>query len=88
MNYYVALQTKSQAFVLEQRMKAAGVPCELTYMPREIMKDLCNMGVKINNTNFDSAAVVLKYSGLPGYKVFKETIFSTGCSYMEIGVTS
>ena len=83
-NYYVALQTKSQAFLLEQRMAHQGIKCELISIPREIMKDLCNMGVRISEDVYPKAVQLVKNSGLPGCKLYKETLFSNKRIYDEI----
>lgn len=83
-NYYAALQAKSHAFLLEQRMKQQGIECELAFMPREIMKDLCNMGVKFNEEVFHRAVQVIKNCGLPGCRIYMESVFSKGCKYSEI----
>ncbi len=79
--YYIVLLARSQAFLLEQRMKAAGIPCEIAYMPREIMVDLCNMGIKVDSVNLNLAIAVLSRSGLYGWKVFEETLFPDRAVY-------
>ena len=48
--YYVGLESKSHVFLLEQRMIDEGIVCDITYMPRNIMIDLCNMGLKFHET--------------------------------------
>ena len=84
MNYYVALQSKSHAFLLEQRMKQQGIQCELTYMPRDIMTDLCNMGVKFNESVLNSATQVIRHSGLPGCRIYMEKATPGDSQYVEI----
>lgn len=83
-NYYVALQAKSHAFLLEQRMKQKGIQCELAFLPREIMKDLCSMGVKFNESVLDIAVHVIKSCGLPGIRLYKAVMQSDGCKYSEV----
>lgn len=85
-NYYVVLQTKSQAFLLEQRIAHQGIKCELVSMPREIMKDLCNMGVRFKEDAYPKAVQVIKNRGLPGCKLYKETIFSNRRKCEEISL--
>lgn len=82
--FYTALQTKSQAFLLERRLRGEGVPCELVFMPREIMRDLCSMGVKFDESVFSSAIQVIKRSGLPGCRVYKEFLAPRGGQYVEM----
>lgn len=79
--YFVALQTRSQAFILERRLKQEDVKCELTYMPREIMKDLCNMGVKFEESELRRASDIIRRSGLPGCQVYRETVEPNRCFY-------
>lgn len=86
MNYYVALQSKSHAFILEQRMRQQGVQCELVYMPRAIMKDLCNMGVRFDERYFKGARNVINSSGLPDCKVYIETVYPNSNQFSEISL--
>lgn len=82
--YYTVLQSRSHAFILERRMKEEGIPCELAYMPRQILRDLCNMGVKFAESDFGRATNIIRRSGLPGVKVFMETINPRESLYTEI----
>lgn len=82
--YYAALQTKSHAFLLEQRMKQQGIRCELAFVPREIMKDLCSMGVKFDEQAYEAAVQVIKNSGLPGCKLYRETVYASSSKFMQI----
>lgn len=82
--YYTLLQSRSHAFILEQRMKNNGVRCELTYMPREIMKDLCNLGLKFTDEEFHQALGVIRRSGLPGCKLYKEFVSPEGSTFSEV----
>jgi len=82
--YYTALQSRSHAFILERRMKLEEIKCELTYMPRQIMKDLCNMGVRFEESEYPRAINVIKKSGLPGCMLYKETLDPWGSSYTEV----
>lgn len=82
--YYTLLQSRSHAFILDQRMKNNGVRCELTYMPREIMKDLCNMGLRFTDSEFRAAIEVIRHSGLPGCKLYKEAILPEGSAFSEV----
>ena len=82
--YYTLLQSKSHAFLLERRMKAGSVRCELTYMPREIMTDLCNLGIRFEERELGKAAELLRNCGIPGWKLFKEVVYDTGSQYVEI----
>jgi hypothetical protein len=82
--YYVAFQTRSQAFLMEQRLKNEGIACELTYMPREIMRDLCNMGVRFGDSQYEKAVQVIRRSGLPGCRIYKETVYPKGSKYTEV----
>ena len=82
--FYVALETKSQAFLLERRMEIAGVTSEMSFLPRDIMNDLCNMGLKIQPCHMDEAMEVLRMCGLPGFKVYEEQIFPNHSEYREL----
>ncbi|NMB34222.1 MAG: DUF3343 domain-containing protein [Clostridium sp.] len=71
--YYVGLMSRSYAFFLERRMKNEGMKSsEITFMPREIMTDSCNMGVRFKDSELPQAAGVLRTSGFPGIRVFRE----------------
>lgn len=82
--YYTALQSRSHAFILERRLKTEGVQCELSYMPRQILRDLCNMGVKFVERDLARAAEIIKRSGLPGARLYKETLNPRGSQYTEV----
>jgi len=82
--YYVALQSKTHAFLLENRLMAERIQCEITYMPRQIMMDLCNLGVKVHENYLQQALQILKNCGLPGIKVYLEIITSDNSSYEKI----
>lgn len=81
---YVAVPARSQAFLVERRLKLDGLYCEITYMPREIMTDLCNMGVRFDLTLLDSALEVLRRSGIPSIRVFKEEKYPTHSEYILV----
>lgn len=85
-NYYVALMSRSHAFLLERRLKNEGVICELAFMPREIMFDLCNMGVMFRECELHKALPVLRRSGLPGCRLFREVLDSEGSIYQEMQI--
>lgn len=82
--YYVALQTKTHALLLERRLKERKLICELVYMPRQIMWDLCNMGVKFPESELNKAMVVIKESHFPAFKVYMEVVNQYGSSYYEV----
>ena len=84
MFYYVALISRSHAFLLERRLKNEGILCELTYMPREIMYDLCNMGVRFGEHELPKALNALRRCGLPGCRLFKEVILPDQNQYFEV----
>jgi hypothetical protein len=85
-NYYAALQAKSHAFLLQRRMEQHGIECEMAFLPRYIMKDLCNMGVKFSESSFSKALQVIKSSGLPSCRVYREEVFPKGCKYSEVNI--
>lgn len=84
--YYVALQTRAQAILLERRMSGEGVTCELTYMPREIMKDLCNLAVRFNENMLHGAINTLRSSGIPGMKLYREVENFGRLIYEEVNI--
>lgn len=81
---YALLQSRSHAFLLNQRMKNAGLDCELTYMPREIMKDLCNLGIRFDERELPKALNIIRVAGLPGFKLYTEIVEPYQCNYEEI----
>lgn len=83
-NYYTALQIRSHAFLLERRLKDGGVECELAFMPRTIMKELCNMGVRFGGTELQRAVSIIKRSGLPGCKLYREILSPSTSTYEEV----
>lgn len=83
--YYVGLESRSHAFLLERRMKDQGMTtCEITYMPRDIMIDLCNMGVRFRESELSHAIDILRRSGLPGCKLYREIVRPDRYYYHEI----
>lgn len=82
--YYVGLESRSHAFLLNDRMKNQGIVCEITYMPRDIMTDLCNMGVKFAEVELRRAEELLRRIGLPGCKLYIEITRPEGYYYYEV----
>ncbi len=82
-NYYVALQTRAQAFLLERRLKDADIKCELAFMPREIMRDLCNMGVKLDESEYQKAIKIVRRAGISGCNIYKEIVYPNFSKYFK-----
>lgn len=82
--YYVALQSKTHAFLLENRLMVDRISCEITYMPRQIMTDVCNLGVRFAESDLTKALQIIKNCGLPSIRVYLEVISSDSSSYIEI----
>lgn len=82
--YFVLLQSRTHALVLANRFNTEGIPCELTYMPRELMQSLCNLGVIFRGEHYARARNVVNRSGLPGCKVYRETMTPNGSVYQEV----
>ena len=82
--YFTAMGSRSHAFLLENRFKIENIKCELTYIPREIMVDLCNMGVKFEESELERAVSVIRRSGLPGCRVYRQIIYPYGYQYDQI----
>lgn len=85
-NYYVAFSTRSQAFLLERRLKGEGIPCEIAYMPREVMTDLCNMGVKFSEIDKERALYVIRRAGIPGCRVYREIMLPHKSIYEQVNM--
>ncbi|MCR4436856.1 MAG: DUF3343 domain-containing protein [Clostridiales bacterium] len=83
-NYYTSLQTRTHAFLLERRMKANGITCELAYLPRPIMTDMCSMGVKFPESELQRALQAIRRSGLPNCRIYKEIVHSGESFYTEV----
>jgi hypothetical protein len=83
--YYVGLVSRTYVFFLEHRMKNGGVTtCEITFMPRDIMTDLCNMGVRFKERELTQAIRVLRSLGLSGLRLFREIKRPDRCYYHEV----
>jgi hypothetical protein len=82
--YYTLLQTRTHALILERRFSLEGIPCELTYMPREIMSDLCNLGIKFSQNDYPRAMKVITNSGLPGCIVYRELMSPYESNYEKV----
>jgi hypothetical protein len=80
---YVLVKTKSHAFHLESRFRQEGVQCELINMPRDIMSDLCTLGIRFTEADLAAALDVIGRCRLPGCKVFRE-VWSGGILYEEV----
>lgn len=85
-NYYVGLDSRTHAFLLERRMKNEGIECEVSFVPREVMNDLCNMGIKFDESVFERALSLLRRCGLPGCRLYKEVVNSDGYIYSEVPI--
>ncbi len=84
--YFVVPQSKTHAFLLERKFKEAGIPCDMTYIPRPITSGLCNMGVKFAEIHYRNALNVLKTLGFPGCKIYMETINADSSVYYEMNI--
>jgi len=86
-NYYVGLVSRTNVFFLEHRLKSGGVTtCEITFMPRDIMIDLCNMGVRFKEREFTQAISVLRSLGLPGLRLYREIKRPDRSYYHEVSI--
>lgn len=81
---YTLVQTKTHAFLLESRFRQEGILCELTNMPRDIMSDMCNLGVRFSEADLDAAMDVIRKCRLPGCKVFRSGWGKSGSIYEEV----
>lgn len=87
MNHYIAVpQSKTHAFLLAERLKTAGVLCGICYVPGQISNGPCSMGVKFGEKYLASGKRVIKESGLPGCRLFKEVIDTNSSEYYEIAI--
>ncbi|HHX17489.1 MAG TPA: DUF3343 domain-containing protein [Clostridium sp.] len=84
--YYAGVEIRSHAFILERRMKDEGIKCEITYMPRELMTELCNLGVKFKYEDLKKAIDLIRRLGLPGCKLYKEVITPDRIYYYDIHI--
>lgn len=55
-------------------------------MPRDITKDLCNMGVKFDESQLPAAVDIIRRTGLPGCRLYKEIISPSSSKYIEVGI--
>lgn len=84
--YYAGVEIRSHAFILERTMKDKGIKCEITYMPRELMTELCNLGVKFQHEHLEESTDLLRRLALPGCKVYKEVITPDRIYYYDIHI--
>jgi hypothetical protein len=82
--YYTLVQSKSHAFLLESRFRQEGIQCELTNVPRNIVTDLCSLGIRFTDADPDAALDVVRRCRLPGCKVFREVRNGGGILYEEV----
>ena len=85
-NYYVALDSRSHAFLLERRMKSEGIECEISFVLRAVMNAIWNMGVKFGESVLDRAINLLRYCGLPGVRLYREIVTPSGYIYSEVQI--
>ncbi|TYQ15540.1 UNVERIFIED_CONTAM: uncharacterized protein DUF3343 [Acetivibrio alkalicellulosi] len=85
-SYYAGVESRSHSFILERRMKDEGIVCEITYMPRQIMTDLCNLGVKFKDEYLNQAIDIIRHSGLPGCKLYREIVRPEGNYYYDVHI--
>lgn len=84
--YYIAFQSRTHAFIMEERLKRAGIACELTYLPSSLTVSSCNIGIRLLQVNHAVTTALLKSSGLPGIRLFQEKLHQDQLSYVEIQV--
>ncbi|NLK86313.1 MAG: DUF3343 domain-containing protein [Clostridiaceae bacterium] len=84
MNQYIAVpQSKTHAFLLAERLKNAGVTCSICYIPAQISNGPCSMGVRFSEKYFIICRRVIRESGLPGCRLYKEVINANASEYYE-----
>lgn len=72
--------------MVERRLKLDGLYCEITYMPREIMTELCNMGVRFDELILANVIDALRRSGIPSLKLIREINYASYSQYEEIQI--
>jgi hypothetical protein len=82
--YYTLLQSRTHALILGNKFALENIPYELTYIPRELSRDLCNLGVRFTENYYPQAITVIRRSGLPSCKLYREYVSPEGNSYQEI----
>lgn len=82
--FFVAFQTRTHAFITENRLRNSGVVCEITYLPGRLMMDLCNVGVRVPQGYFQQTVNILKASGINDYRLFREVQGPNGTGYVQI----
>lgn len=84
--YYTVLKSKSHAFMLDNRLRTQQIGSELAYIPRELINDMCSMGVRFKEADLSAAVEAIKNLGLPGVRVYKEVMQPGGCQYIEVQI--
>lgn len=78
--------SRAHAFLLEGRFNVLGIPCDIAFIPREIMIDVCNMGLRFDEAVLGEAIAIIRRCGLPGCKVYRETLYPDKCVYQELKI--
>lgn len=82
---YAVSPTRSHVLLLENRMKMNGIIYELTYLPRDIMSDMCTMGIKYPAYETERVNALFWGMRLSGYRFYREVAGEQGKSYEVIG---
>lgn len=69
--YYCILETRNQVFLIEKRLKAKGILCQLEHVSPSLTKNLCNLAIKFNRFNFKEVSSIVSMLNFPGYKFVK-----------------
>lgn len=88
-NYYIVLESRSHAFLLERRMKDNGIKCEISFVPRNVVSEktsMCNMGIKFDECVLAEALGILRHCGLPGCRLYSETILPDNLVCNEVDI--
>ncbi len=67
--------------MLEQRLRAEGAACEISYTPREISSDICNMGLKVPEHELQHVLRIAQSSGFTDIMVYEETVLCDRMQY-------
>jgi hypothetical protein len=85
MNQYIAVpQSRTHAFLLAERLRAAGVSCGICFIPGQISSGPCSMGVRFSEKHIISGKKVIRESGLPGLRLYMEEINANSSEYHEV----
>jgi len=81
---YISFTIHTHAFLIERSLKQNSIPCEMTYLPRDIIPEPCNLGVRFDEYYTEYVKAILRQSKIPKMRMYKEVVNYNCSTFLQI----